>query len=136
MSYFESRLKVNFENLEEVKEKIEGNIDGKIATQELISKEIKSVDILINATPIGMYPNIQNTPVSKEFLHNNLFVFDVVYNPLNTRLMKEAAELGCKTLGGVDMLVNQGVLAFNWWTGKNPNANLMKKKIIEFLGLE
>ncbi len=120
----------------EVKDKIGGNVSGKISTKEIISKEIKSVDILINATPIGMYPNIQNIPISKELLHNDLFVFDVVYNPLNTRLMKEAAELGCKTLGGLDMLVNQGALAFKWWTGKKPNANLMKKKIIEFLGLE
>ena len=50
--------------------------------------------------------------------------------------MKEASELGCKTLGGLDMLVNQGALAFKWWTGKNPNTNLMKTKIIDFLGLK
>jgi len=63
-------------------------------------------------------------------------VFDVIYNPLQTKLMKEAAEIGCKTLGGLDMLVNQGVLAFEWWTGKSPNATLMRSKIIDFLGIK
>ena len=50
--------------------------------------------------------------------------------------MKEAIEVGCKTLGGLDMLVNQGVLAFEWFTGKAPNSKLMKEKIIKFLGIK
>ena len=48
----------------------------------------------------------------------------------------EAAEIGCQTLGGLDMLVNQGILAFEWWTNQNPNRDLMKRKIIEFLGIK
>ncbi|MHA1984945.1 MAG: shikimate dehydrogenase family protein, partial [Candidatus Hodarchaeales archaeon] len=95
-----------------------------------------NADILINATPIGMYPKIKDTPIKKDLLHGDLFVFDVVYNPLETRLMKEAAEIGCQTLGGLDMLVNQGTLAFEWWTKQNPDRNLMKKNIIEFLGIK
>ena len=119
----------------EVKDKMGGNIKGRLSTKELIAEEINSVDILINATPIGMYPKIEATPISKEFLHSDLFVFDVVYNPLNTKLMKNAVEIGCKTLGGLDMLVNQGILAFEWWTGKSPKSNLMKNAIIEFLSI-
>jgi len=93
-------------------------------------------DILINASPIGMYPKVNATPVPKEFLHKNLFVFDVVYNPLKTQLLTEAEEVGCQILGGLDMLVNQGILAFQWWTGKDPNKELMTNKIIDFLGIK
>jgi shikimate dehydrogenase len=93
-------------------------------------------DILINASPIGMYPKINATPVPKEFLHKNLFVFDVVYNPLKTQLLTDAEEVGCQILGGLDMLVNQGILAFQWWTRKDPNKELMMNKIIDFLGIK
>jgi len=90
-----------------------------------LKKFCSSSDILINASPIGMYPKINETPVAKEFLHKDLFVFDVVYNPLETKLLKDANEIGCKTLGGLDMLVNQGILAFEWWTEKLPKKELM-----------
>ena len=76
----------------------------------------------------------EESPISEEMLRKNLFVFDIVYNPLETRLLKEARKIGCKTLGGLDMFVNQGALAFEWWTGKKPNLNLMKEKVVEFLG--
>jgi shikimate dehydrogenase len=120
----------------EVRNKLDANIIGKKATDPILEGNIEDADILINATPIGMYPKTDNSPISKELLHSDLFVFDVVYNPLETRLMKAAAEKGCKTLGGLDMLVNQGVLAFKWWTGKDPNKDLMKTQIIEFLGIK
>ncbi|TFF97281.1 MAG: shikimate dehydrogenase [Promethearchaeota archaeon] len=121
---------------EEVKDKLDANIIGEKATDTFLHKNIQNADILINATPIGMYPKIDDIPISKNLLHSDLFVFDVIYNPLKTKLRKEAAKIGCKTLGGLDMLVNQGVLAFEWWTGRKPNAELMKKKIIDFLGIK
>lgn len=120
----------------EIKEKTNANIIGKLSINKVLKEEIAKADILINATPLGMYPKPNATPVPKEFLHSDLFVFDVVYNPLETVLMKEASEIGCKTLGGLDMLINQGILAFEWLTGKTPNSKLMKSKIIEFLGIK
>lgn len=120
----------------EVKDKMNADIIGKISNETTIKEEIKDTDILINATPLGMYPKVDASPISKELLHSKLFVFDVVYNPLETKLMKEAAEVGGKILGGLDMLVNQGVLAFEWWTGKTPNSELMKNEIIDFLEIK
>lgn len=120
----------------EIKKNMKVDIEGKISNRNNVNEGLKKADILINATPIGMYPNIEDTPITKDLLHGDLFVFDVVYNPLETRLMKDAREIGCQTLGGLDMLVNQGILAFEWWTNQNPNRNLMKKKIIEFLGIK
>ncbi|MHA1147048.1 MAG: shikimate dehydrogenase [Promethearchaeota archaeon] len=120
----------------EIKENMDANIKGMLSNEKNIAEQIKNADILINATPIGMYPKIDATPIKKELLHRDLFVFDVIYNPMETKLMKEAAEIGCKTLSGLDMLVNQGVIAFEWFTGKNPNSALMKTKIIDYLGIK
>jgi shikimate dehydrogenase len=120
----------------EIKEKMKVNIEGKISNKDTINESLKKADILINATPIGMYPRVEDTPITKDMLNADLFVFDVVYNPLETRLIREAAEIGCQTLGGLDMLVNQGILAFEWWTNQKPKKSLMRKKIVEFLGLK
>ena len=111
-------------------------VEGKKNTISVLKEESKKADILINTTPIGMYPNVEKSPIPAEFLHKDLVVYDIVYNPLETKLMKDATKMGCNTIGGLDMLVNQGALAFEWWTNKKPNINLMKNKIIEFLGMK
>ncbi|NVM38064.1 MAG: shikimate dehydrogenase [Candidatus Lokiarchaeota archaeon] len=119
----------------EIKRKFGINIEGKNNSIRVLKEEAKKTDILVNTTPLGMYPNIDKSPIPAEFLHKDLLVFDVVYNPLKTKLMKDANEKGCNTLGGLDMLVNQGALAFEWWTNRKPNIELMKNKIIEVLGM-
>ena len=107
---------------------------GKDMSEKTLRTLVDSVDILINTTPIGMYPKIDVSPISKDLLDENLFIFDIIYNPLQTRLLKDAKEIGSKTLNGLDMFINQGALAFEWWTGKKPNVKLMKENIIEQLG--
>ncbi len=101
-----------------------------------LKKFCSTSDVLINASPIGMYPKMEETPVPKEFLLKNLFVFDIIYNPLKTKLLKNAEDIGCKTLGGLDMLVNQGFLAFEWWTEKTPKKELMRNTVKKFLGIK
>ncbi len=118
----------------ELKKKIKVNAEGTNNSETTLKHEIKTTDILINATSVGMYPQINKLPIKMEILHKHLFVVDLIYNPLETQLIKDAKVIGCRTLGGLDMLVNQGALAFEWWTNKKPNINLMKNKIIEFLG--
>jgi len=129
----ENKAKELADNL---KKRTNSEVEGKKYSKSILKEEIKDTDILINCTPIGMVPNITNTPISKEILHTDLFVFDVIYNPLETQLIKDSKDVGCQTLGGLDMLVNQGALAFEWWTGKTPNTFLMKNKIIEMLGIK
>jgi len=107
---------------------------GKNSSKEMLKSLINEVDILINTTPVGMYPGVSKTPISKELLTNHLFVYDIIYNPLQTQFLKDASEIGCKTLNGLDMFINQGALAFEWWTDRTPNIKLMKKKIVEILG--
>lgn len=130
-----NRTKKKAKNLaNEIKKDYDIKIEGKEYHTNVLKEESEKADILINTTPIGMYPNIDESPISAEFLHKDLIVYDIVYNPLETKLIRDATQKGCKILGGLDMLVNQGALAFEWWTNKKPNSSLMKKKIIEFLG--
>ncbi len=86
---------------------------------------IHSADILVNATPVGMMPNIDASPIPAEALHPDLLVFDLVYNPERTRLITEAETVGARTLGGLSMLVYQGAEAFHLWTGQKASETLM-----------
>ncbi|MFX1408641.1 MAG: shikimate dehydrogenase [Promethearchaeota archaeon] len=124
------------ELVKNIKQNLDANAEAKLFSENIIREELKDADILINATPIGMYPNVNQSPIPKEVLHPELFVFDVIYNPLETQLLKNAKDIGCKTLSGLEMLVNQGILAFEWWTNKKPNTNLMKRKVIEYLEMK
>jgi shikimate dehydrogenase len=96
---------------------------------------MEDADIFINATPIGMHPNLNESILPKELHRKELVVFDVVYNPLETKLMKDAQAVGAKAISGVMMLVYQGVAAFELWTGQKPPVSLMKKMVLEGLGL-
>lgn len=119
-----------------LKKNIDINAEGKNNSENVLKEETSKADILINTTPVGMYPSTSQSPILKSILHSDLFVFDVIYNPIETKLIRDAKEIGCKTLGGLDMLINQGVLAFEWWTNKKPNRDLMKRKVIEILEMK
>ncbi|MEM4390101.1 MAG: shikimate dehydrogenase [Candidatus Micrarchaeia archaeon] len=83
-----------------------------------LAVELADAHILVNATPVGMRPHDDETPVAKNLLHPRLVVFDVVYNPRRTRLLREAASLGCRTISGDWMLAFQGAKAFELFTGR------------------
>lgn len=72
-------------------------------------------DLMINATPAGMYPHIDNAPVSEEDVKRTTYLFDAVYNPIETKLMKLARQNGVTVLGGMAMLVRQAVVAHEIW---------------------
>ncbi|MDY6792806.1 MAG: shikimate dehydrogenase [Thermodesulfobacteriota bacterium] len=90
-------------------------------------------DILINATSLGMAPKFDCMPVKKEHLHSDMIVMDIVYNPLRTRLLKVAQDMGCTTIDGVSMFVYQGASQFELWTGKKAPIDLMRKTVIRAL---
>lgn len=111
--------------------------DKKVKALELNEKNLKAslegADLLVNATSVGMSPDAGQTPVDKKLLKPGLVVFDVVYNPLKTRLLAEAEEAGAKTISGIDMLVWQGALSFELWTGLKPPVEIMKAAALEAL---
>jgi 3-dehydroquinate dehydratase/shikimate dehydrogenase len=90
-------------------------------------------DILINCSPVGMHPHIDKTPVPKEFFKKDMIVFDAIYNPLKTRLLQEAEEVGCVAIQGVELFVNQAVDQFELWTGLSAPKNVMKEIVLERL---
>lgn len=98
------------------------------------SDTIRDTDILINSTPVGMYPNIDAPPVVEpELLRSSMLVCDLVYNPLETGLLKAARTKGATTLPGLGMLLYQGALAFKLWTEQEAPVELMRKALKDFL---
>lgn len=83
----------------------------------------KTYDLLVNACPVGMYPKIENCPVSDEIIQKCNSVFDLIYNPSETKLMQKAKEMGKKAVGGMAMLVWQAVSAHRIWDGDEYTQN-------------
>ncbi len=84
-------------------------------------------DIAVNCTPIGMHPNVDDTPFAKHYLRPAMVVFDVVYNPENTLFIKDARSRNCKVITGVDMFVRQAAMQFKLFTGHDAPADLMRE---------
>jgi shikimate dehydrogenase len=95
--------------------------------------EISSADILINATPVGMPPKTDRTIIPKDLLHNRLTVFDIVYNPRDTRLLIEARERGCAVVYGHKMLLYQAVKQFELFTGLKGPLPAMESALTQAL---
>lgn len=90
------------------------------------------IDILANATNVGMYPNIDDYPsVDYSTISSSMLVSDAVINPPETKFLKLAKEAGAKTLDGMGMLVYQAAIAIEIWTGKSPDCEIMKKALLE-----
>ncbi len=117
------RLSAVFNRGVKALELVEGNL----------AEALEGADILINATSVGMSPNINETPVPSNRLKPGVVAFDVVYNPIKTRLLREAEETGAETISGVDMFVWQGALAFERWTGVEAPFGLMREEVIKRL---
>jgi shikimate dehydrogenase len=90
--------------------------------------------ILINTTPVGMIPDIDAMPVEKQDLDKAMVVMDIVYNPLKTRLLKTAEDIGCRTIDGVSMFVYQGAFQLELWTGMTAPVEAMRKAVLTALG--
>jgi shikimate dehydrogenase len=95
---------------------------------------VAEADILINATTVGMSPNTDETIVPKEFLHPRLTVFDIVYNPKKTRLLREAKAKGCTIVYGYKMLLYQAAQQFKLFTGQPAPIKVMESVLVKTLG--
>ena len=98
-------------------------------------EEVKNlkVEALVNATSVGMEPNVDATLVPRKVLENVAAVMDIVYAPLETRLLREAKQVGCKTVDGTYMLLFQGVAQFELWTGNKAPVDVMKEILFSSL---
>jgi shikimate dehydrogenase len=90
-------------------------------------------EVLINTTPVGMHPDTDAAPIAKKNLSKEIVVMDIIYNPLKTRFLKDAAARGCRTINGVDMFVFQGAHQFELWTGQKAPVDIMHRAVLEVL---
>ena len=93
------------------------------------SRHKVSAEVLVNCTPVGMHPDVDETPFDKLHMRPAATVFDAVYNPEQTLLIKDAQSRNCKVVTGVEMFVRQACLQFQYFTGQEGPADLMRDVI-------
>ncbi|UCD72149.1 MAG: shikimate dehydrogenase [Syntrophobacterales bacterium] len=108
-------------------------VAGFILAETDLGKVFNEIDVIVNCTPIGMFPRLDETPIPSPLLRPSHLVFDTVYNPLETRLLREARVRGCRTISGLQMFLQQAVAQFELWTGKSAPLPLMEAKARERL---
>ncbi|MSQ77271.1 MAG: shikimate dehydrogenase [Nitrospiraceae bacterium] len=100
--------------------------DGTI-TDDALRHAIEESKVLLHCTPLGMHPNVRESCVPASLLKPHLTVMDIVYNPLDTKLLTDARAAGCKTIRGLEMFLNQAVGQFELWTKQKAPADVMRK---------
>ena len=100
---------------------------------EALKEILLETEIIVNTTSLGMSPHEDASAIPKKLLKSTHTIFDVVYNPLKTKLIKDAEEVGCKTISGVNMLVHQGTQSLRIWLGIEPPIQAMKQAVLEKL---
>lgn len=118
-----------YERAEKLCNEIKTNFNDLNISCEKTDKFIfkNNYNLIINTTSVGMHPNISETPLKLNCLSNDVIVYDIIYKPIETRLLKEAKEMGAKTINGLDMLINQALLSEEIWLDKK----IKNLKIIE-----
>ncbi|MGO2787736.1 MAG: shikimate dehydrogenase, partial [Enterococcus faecalis] len=101
-----------------------------LADTEKLAKDVAESVLLVNATSVGMHPHAHSSPIENyAMIQPKLFVYDAIYNPRETQLLKEARLRGAETSNGLDMLLYQGAAAFEQWTGQKMPVSVVKRKI-------
>ena len=95
--------------------------------RELSGTAYGDFDVVVNATPVGTRGQLENaTPATAEQLHGVRLAYDLVYNPIETRFIREARAAGCETISGIEMLLAQAVEQFELWTGSKPDIEVIR----------
>ncbi len=102
---------------------------GMPAEPEDLARAAAAADLIVNCTSVGMSPNDSESPLAENCIERGHIVCDLIYNPRETLLLRTAREKGALGLNGVDMLVNQGALSFQLWTGIMPPVQVMKAAV-------
>lgn len=127
-------LNRNIEKAQSLADDINLIDDVKADSIKNIKGHVADADILIDTTPVGMHPNVNDDAIiSAEDMHEDLVVFDAVYNPNETVLIKEAIKANAKPVYGIKMLLYQGAESFKIWTGQNPPVDVMEDALKKHL---
>ncbi len=102
-------------------------------TEGPLAAAMKSADIIIHCTPVDMHPNVDASLIAQELFRPEQVVFDIVYNPLETKLLTDAKSRGLKIIPGVEMFINQAALQFEQFTGVDAPVDVMRRVVMEYL---
>jgi shikimate dehydrogenase len=110
-------------------------LSGKLHCPYIPLEEVgkHDADVVIQTTSVGMYPDVNQCPVPEQLLKKDMLVMDIIYNPLDTRLLKEAKNRGCVVIDGLSMFIYQGAEQFELWTGVHPPVSEMRRAVEEVL---
>lgn len=118
--------KERFTLAEDLRNRTKLSVESGPLTDQTLRSGIKNAHVLIHCTPIGMHPKVDATCVPASLLAPHLTVMDIVYNPLETRLLREAKAAGCRTIRGLEMFLHQAVAQFELWTGQAAPVEVMR----------
>lgn len=108
--------------------------EGQVSAAGMDELSQTKATVIINCTPIGMHPNVDDSPITDEgILSRGMVVFDTIYNPIETKLLKQAKAAGCVRVSGVEMFVRQAMGQFTGWTGKPAPAAVFEQVVMEHL---
>jgi shikimate dehydrogenase len=105
---------------DEIRQKTGALVNGFLLNSADFMAALRGIDVLINCTPAGMHPDTTATPIDASLLSPKTLVYDIIYNPPHTRLLREARARGCRILNGRDMLIEQARASFKLWFGIQP----------------
>lgn len=111
---------------EDLRDRTKLNVEYGPLTDQTLRSGIRSSQVLIHCTPIGMHPKVDETCIPASLLAPHLTVMDIVYNPLETRLLRDAKASGCRTIRGLEMFLHQAVAQFELWTGQAAPVDVMR----------
>jgi shikimate dehydrogenase len=118
---------------DDLREKTRIAVSAGPLTRENLARYLAASSVLIHATPIGMHPKVDASLVPPELLHTDLSVMDIVYNPYQTQLLRNAEAKGLKVIPGIEMFVNQAMIQFEKWTGQAAPRGIMREVVLDHL---
>ncbi len=118
---------------EDLKSGTQARITSDVMSDQVLADAMAVSDVIINCTPIGMHPREEASLVPPTLFRSGQVVFDIVYTPLETKLLADAASKGLQTISGVEMFVNQAVLQFERFTGADAPIEVMRRVVMEHL---
>jgi shikimate dehydrogenase len=116
-----------------LRKKFGKKVNGGEFSSEFLKEEMKNTDILVNTTSVGMYPDVNRSLVPRTLLRPSLCVMDIIYSPLETKLLIDAKAVGATVVSGLEMLIYQGAASFEIWTDKSAPVEVMKKAALNKL---
>ncbi len=119
--------------VQDVRQQGAPEVTGRQLTESSLAESIAEADILLHCSPIGMHPNEDDSLVPAEMFREPMVVFDAVYNPRRTKLLRDAQAAGCRTIEGIEMFLGQAYVQFELWTGRQAPRDVMRRVVEEKL---